>query len=318
LDLGAGGGRREHGALPGSAPDVAEPNGRRQCKVNRRHHRSGPSGFVRCKKFRADRRCLTPNEIEDPEGAVGVPDTLDSRHDLLADVAALVEIHGERVEPSLGRERLRPELGSPFRHGILDAQTFDFIRRCLEASGRGRWQVDTRNVHPADLSGAGKRRSRRAENVKRLDGRQRSDLDIVGHDVALEPHGQRLGEGRVALDHESISLTPDPDDAIEPTLGGQNAGGHRRAGLEFPEIVGNLAVEVAKPIRAGEGESHHVDNGKKSSLAAQPGETRRKILVHAEREPPKKEKRFGFVAPADAFASAAASAEATSGSLPGN
>ena len=76
--------------------------------------------------------------------------------------------------------------------------------------------------------------------------------DIIGDDELFQASAERFAEGGIGLDPKRIGGGADPAVGLQPAFGGDDGGANGLAGLEFFEVLGDLAVEKAGAIRAGE------------------------------------------------------------------
>ena len=78
------------------------------------------------------------------------------------------------------------------------------------------------------------------------------DGDIIRDDELFQPGAQGVAEGRVGFDPEGIGSGSDPAIGLQPALGGDHGRTGGLAGLEFFQVLGDLAVQEADAVLAAE------------------------------------------------------------------
>ena len=195
---------------------------------------------------------------EAAKAAVYVTDALDAADDLLADVAAFVEINVRPVEPGLGGEGVFIQLEAPARDGGLDAKKLgEFIADDGELCGellpnrREDFVFRDEQLAAGNAEPSGGKAAQIGDSFQLLHShasavdqcgvvRDVGDGDIVGDDVFFQPCRKGLSDGGIRIHNDCGGNRGDENVGAELALCGGDAGGldAARAG----EFCGDLAV----------------------------------------------------------------------------
>jgi len=80
------------------------------------------------------------------------------------------------------------------------------------------------------------------------------DGDVVGDDKLFKSGVEGLAEGEIGFDEEGVGCGGDVEIGFESSFGGDDGGADGIAWEEFLYVLGNLAVEEAEAVGAGESE----------------------------------------------------------------
>lgn len=212
-----------------------------------------------CLSIRAELRRV--GRGQNTEVAVDVADTTEARDHFLADVTALGGADGVGLKAGLRGEGVGVDIDSPEGEATGNPQRFPGGQRrgvWFPRGGGGNPKVESR------FSEAGGRKreavfgriGRWGGEIRKMGEMERVgyvfDGDVVGDDELFQAGAEGVTERGIGFHPKGILGGADAAVGLETAFGGNHRSPNSLAGLKFFKILGDLAVEKADSVRAGE------------------------------------------------------------------